>query len=81
MAASFIQVSGWVLIAISSMPLGLGVVSEGEHNHVPLAIGIGVLLLGLVLVLIGYQRVKAAEPTVILDSAPETGPDSAAKVG
>lgn len=68
---SFFQVIGFVLIAISSIPLGLGVVLEGEHNHLALIIGGVVFVLGLILVVFSAAVGKRVEePPTIRDQPP-----------
>jgi hypothetical protein len=67
--ASFGIVIGWVLIGVSSIPISLGIVLEGEHTHIPLIFGVAVLLLGLVVMLAGRAKAKAAAPTVVPDEA------------
>lgn len=69
--ASFVQVLGWVLVAISSMPLGVGIVSEEENNHTPLLIGVGVLVLGGALIVVAWAQAKAARPLVLPDESVE----------
>ena len=65
---SFFQVIGWVLVAVSSIPVGLGVVMEGEHNHIPLIIGGTVFVLGLVLVVLTLVMGSGLEePKVVRD--------------
>ncbi len=51
--ASFVRVVGFVTLAVSSVPLGLGIVAEGNHSHLPLIIGGCIFVVGLVLTFIG----------------------------
>ena len=68
--ASFFQVIGWVLVAVSSIPVGLGVVLEGEHNHVPLVIGAVVFVLGLVLVFVASAVGRGLEESPVTSDEP-----------
>lgn len=72
-SASFAQVLGWVLIAVSTMPIGLGIVTEGENNVIPLLIGIGVLVLGIALMILGWTKSKMSTPAVLPDNGSDEG--------
>ena len=69
--ASFAQVVGWVLAGVSSIPIGLGIVLEGERNHWLLIIGGGMLAGGLITALIGRARARHLPPTVLPDPEPD----------
>jgi hypothetical protein len=62
---SFLQVVGWVIIACSSIPFGISLVTTAEKDFVPLGIACGVLGTGVVLNLMGKFRSKSVSPTVI----------------
>ena len=71
--ASFFQVIGWVLLATSSIPIGFGIVLEGEHNHVPLIIGAVVFAMGVALVFVTAAMGRSLEESpVVHDEPPAT---------
>lgn len=66
---AFLQVVGWVTIAVAAIPFGIAEVATQEKDFLPLAIAAGVLIAGIGMVIAGKARAKASPPTVI----PEPG--------
>jgi hypothetical protein len=62
---AFVQVIGWVLVAVSTIPFAISEVTTAERNLAPLLLGVGVLVVGIVLVVTGRLHGKAAAATTI----------------
>jgi len=73
---AFLQVLGWVLIALSTIPFAIGEVTTGVRNPIPLLIGVALLGAGIVCVVAGKIQSKTAPPTVMPQSDSVTTPPS-----
>ena len=60
---AFMEVFGWVLMVISSIPLIIGEKMLEQNEYGPAVIGGAILALGLVLVIVGKTKARGSEVT------------------
>ena len=71
---SFIQVVGWVVSFMSSIPIVVGVVTLEQKDFKPFAAGIALLLVGLGMVIYGRVKSRSVPPTTRPSAAPAGPP-------
>jgi uncharacterized membrane protein YidH (DUF202 family) len=62
---AFLQVVGWVTLAVAAIPFGIAEVATDEKDYLPLEIAAGIVISGIAMVLAGKLRARASPPTVI----------------
>ena len=62
---AFLQVVGWVVVAISLIPLSIGEVATFEQDYIPLGVGLSTLAVGIAIVVTARVRNKTASNPVI----------------
>ena len=62
---SFVQVLGWVVLAMSTIPFSISLVTTKEGNFIPLGLGCLFFILGVSMVVGGRMKMKAAPPSTI----------------
>ena len=72
---AFLQVLGWVVLALSSIPLAISEVTTSGRNPAPLFVGIVVLIAGMAMVFAGRARTRSA-PNPTVESTGGLGPPS-----
>jgi hypothetical protein len=66
---SLLQIGGWVLFFMSSIPIVVGVDTAEQRAYAPLAVGIALLVAGVCMILVGRAR-TAASPETVRPSSP-----------
>ena len=74
---SFLQVVGWVIIACSSVPFGISLVTTPDKDFIPLIIAIGVFASGVAANLAGKYKSRAATRTVLEEEGSISPPNQA----
>lgn len=69
-----LQALGWVVIAMSLIPIVVGVVTAQQRYYIPLGFGIALFLAGVIIVVIGRARSRATPPTTRPSAAPAGPP-------
>jgi hypothetical protein len=62
---AFMQVFGWVVFAISTIPFAISLVTTGEGNYIPLGLGCVIAVTGLGMILGGRMKTNAAPPATL----------------
>lgn len=75
---SLLQIGGWVVISMSSIPLVVGVISAQQENYIPLGIGIAVLLAGVGMIIVGRIQMSMSPDPVRPSAPPASAPPSGA---
>src|SRR5262245_16344708 len=73
---SLLQIGGWVIFFLSSIPIVVGAEVARQGTYAPLAVGIAILIGGISMILVGRARMAASPPTV-RESTPPPGPAQA----
>lgn len=66
---AFMNVLGWVIVAVSTIPFAISEVTTAELDFYPLAIAVALLALGIILVVMGRVRSKSVDPKTIPDTS------------
>jgi uncharacterized membrane protein YvbJ len=74
-----LQALGWVVIAMSLIPLVVGVVTAEQKYYLPMAFGVASFLAGIIIIVIGRARSRAAPPTTRPSAAPAGPPPGGAQ--
>lgn len=74
-SGAFLQVAGWVVTALASIPLAISCVTTSDQNLAPLIVGIVVVIAGIAMVLAARARAKSAD-NPLLANAEGLGPSS-----
>ena len=62
---AFMQVVGWVVLAISAIPFAISLVTTKEGNYIPLGLGCVLFVAGISMILAGRVKAKTGAPTTI----------------
>jgi hypothetical protein len=59
---SFLQVLGWVVVMLSTIPIVVGLVTMKQHDYLSLGVGIVIFVAGIIIVVSGRMKTRAATP-------------------
>lgn len=65
---AFLTVVGWVVLALSAIPLAISGVTTVDRNLAPLIAGIIILIAGIIMVCTGRARTRGADPRTVANT-------------